>query len=188
MRRSLFLTLASFVALAPLPVAAEVASSTEGGFVSHNEVLVAASARAAWVAMLSPADWWNGDHTYSGNPVNLFVRAASGGCFCETIPGTGDDPHGEIEHMRVVYIAPYSTLRMSGGLGPLQSEAVTGVLTMTLAPAGDMTRITWDYVVGGYMRMPMAELAPLVDRVVGEQLFRLAAHLGHKVDPVMRRR
>ena len=33
------------------------------------------------------------------------------------------------------------TLRLSGGLGPLQSEAVTGVLTVTLAPEGEMTRI-----------------------------------------------
>ena len=89
--------------------------------------------------------------------------------------------------MRVIYVAPGSTLRMTGGLGPLQSEAVTGVLTMTLEPEGEMTRISWDYVVGGYMRMPMAELAPLVDQVVGEQLLRLAARLGTVMDPASRR-
>jgi hypothetical protein len=32
-------------------------------------------------------------------------------------------------------------------------------------------------VVGGFMRLPMTEMAPLVDRVVGEQLGRLAAKL-----------
>ena len=89
--------------------------------------------------------------------------------------------------MRVLYLAPGSTLRMTGGLGPLQSEAVTAVLTMTVKPEGEMTRISWDYVVGGYSRMPLTELAPLVDQVVGEQLLRLAAHLGQWVDPVGRR-
>jgi hypothetical protein len=33
----------------------------------------------------------------------------------------------------------------------------------------------------------MAELAPLVDQVVGEQLLRLATHLGTVMDPASRR-
>jgi hypothetical protein len=113
--------------------------------------------------------------------------ANAGGCFCERVPGKDGAPDGQIEHMRVIYVAPGSTLRMSGGLGPLQSEPVTGVLTMSLTPEGEMTKISWDYVVGGYMRMSMTELAPLVDQVVGEQLLRLAARLGTQVDPAPRR-
>ena len=165
--------LALALAAAPLPAAAEVTASSEGGFVSHNEVLVAASPGAAWDALVAPAGWWNGAHTYSGDPANMRIELKPGGCFCERVPETG----GEIEHMRVIYLTPGSTLRMSGGLGPLQSEAVTGVLTMTLKPDGEMTRIGWDYVVGGYSRMPLAELAPLVDQVIGEQLLGLAARL-----------
>ena len=81
--------------------------------------------------------------------------------------------------MRVLYIDPrVHTLRMTGALGPLQSEAVTGVLTMAVEPSGSGSKITWDYVVGGYMRMPVAQTATLVDRVIGEQLSRLAARLG----------
>ena len=76
--------------------------------------------------------------------------------------------------MRVVYVAPGSTLRMIGALGPLQSEAVTGVLTMTVTPAPAGLRIVWEYVVGGYMRHSMTQLAPAVDGVMGEQLGRLA--------------
>lgn len=186
MRHQLFFA-AALLAATPLPAAAEVTASSESGFVSHNEVLVDANAETAWDAMLSPAEWWNGAHTYSGDPANLVLRATTGGCFCEGIPSAADDPDGEIEHMRVIYMVPYSTLRMTGGLGPLQSETVTGVLTMTLAPDGEMTRISWDYVVGGYTRMPMAELAPLVDQVIGEQLLRLATRLGTKVDPAPRR-
>ena len=170
MRHSIVFALALLTAT---PTAAEVAASSESGFVSHNEALVDAS----------PAQAWNGEHTYSGDAANLTLSARAGQCFCETVPATG----GEIEHMRVIYVAPGSTLRMTGGLGPLQSEPVTGVLTMTLEPDGEMTRISWDYVVGGYMRTPIAEIAPLVDQVVGEQLLRLATRLGPVVDPVSRR-
>jgi hypothetical protein len=187
MRYQVSFALAAAFAAAPLPAAAEVAASSESGFVSHNEVLVRATQEEAWHEMLEPANWWNGAHTYSGDARFLVLRAATGGCFCEAIQSSGDDPDGEVEHMRVIYMAPYSTLRMSGGLGPLQSEAVTGVLTMTLEPDGEMTKISWDYIVGGYMRRPMAEIAPLVDQVVGEQLLRLATRLGTLVDPAPRR-
>jgi uncharacterized protein YndB with AHSA1/START domain len=180
---SLRVVIALALAAAPLPAAAEVAASSEAGFASHNEVLVTPGPQVAWDALVTPAEWWNGEHTYSGEPANLSIELVPGGCFCERVPESG----GAIEHMRVVNLAPGSTLRMTGALGPLQSEAVTGVLTMTLTPDGEKTRIAWDYVVGGYARMPLAELAPLVDQVIGEQLLRLAARLGSKVDPAPRR-
>ena len=183
MRHRLSIMLAATLALAPSGALAEVASATDSGFVSHNEVLVDAAPQAAWDAMVRPAEWWNSEHSYSGDAANMSLEVRPGACFCETIPGSG----GEIEHMRIIYAVPGSRLRMTGGLGPLQSEAVTGVLTMTLAAEGEMTRITWEYVVGGYMRMPMAEVAPLVDQVVGEQLLRLATRLGTQVDPAARR-
>ena len=78
----------------------------------------------------------------------------------------------------MLYAAPARGLRMSGGLGPLQSEAVEGTLTITLKPVDGGTRILWEYVVGGYMRQKVPELAPLVDKVLLEQLTRLAAKLG----------
>lgn len=178
MRRFRYLLLAG-LALAPLPLHAEVAASSEAGFVSHNEVLVRASPADAWAMMLRPGEWWNDEHTYSGDAANMTISAKAGQCFCELVPATG----GEVEHMRVIYVAPETTLRMVGGLGPLQAEAVTAVLTMALKPDGEMTRISWDYVVGGYARTPMRDYAPLVDKVVGEQLLRLAARLGTVVDP-----
>ena len=183
MRHRLSIMLAATLALAPSGALAEVASVTDSGFVSHNEVLVDAAPQAAWDAMVRPAEWWNSEHSYSGDAANMSLEVRPGACFCETIPGSG----GEIEHMRIVYVVPGSTLRLSGALGPLQSEAVTGILTMTLEPEGEMTRIRWDYVVGGYMRTPMGEMAPQVDRVVGEQLLRLATRLGAKIDPAARR-
>jgi hypothetical protein len=156
---------------------AEVTAATDAGFASHNQVEIAVSPEAAWQAMLQPGLWWNGEHTYSGSSANMSLDAVPGGCFCETIPAAGGARAGAIEHMRVIYIAPGSALRLTGGLGPLQPEAVTGVLTMTVEPAGEGAKIAWDYVVGGYMRMSMTELAPLVDQVMAEQLGRLGSHL-----------
>jgi len=183
MRHLISRTVAAAIAGVASPVAAEVTASSDAGFASHNEVLVAAEPQVAWEALVRPGSWWNGEHTYSGDSDNMRIEATPGGCFCEVIPASS----GEIEHMRVLYVVPGSTLRMSGGLGPLQSEAVTGVLTITLKPEGEMTRISWDYVVGGYMRTPMAQIAPIVDEVVGEQLLRLATRLGTVMDPAPRR-
>ena len=188
MRHRFFISLTAVLAFAPFPAAAEVAASSDSGFASHNEVLVDATPAEAWAAMTQPSQWWNGEHSYSGDAANMTLDGRAGGCFCEAVPGANGGPAGQIEHMRVIYVAPGSTLRLSGGLGPLQAEAVTGVLTMTVAADGEKSKISWDYVVGGYMRMPMAVLAPLVDGVVREQLLRLAARLGTTWDGVTRRR
>ncbi|MCA1661694.1 MAG: ATPase [Novosphingobium sp.] len=164
------------------PAAAEVVASSDAGFVTRAAVTVKVDPAAAWLALVAPNLWWNGEHTYSGDPANLYIDAQATGCFCEKLPLTKDAPSGarpgSIEHMHVIYAAPARVLRMSGGLGPLQSEAAEGTLTITLKPADGGTRILWEYVVGGYMRQKPAELAPLVDKVLLEQLTRLAAKLG----------
>ena len=87
---------------------------------------------------------------------------------------------GSIEHMHVVYADPQAgVLRMTGGLGPLQQDAAGGTLTVTLSPAGtpagEGTRIDWTYVVSGLVVLKPQEIAPLVDKVLGEQFERLAA-------------
>jgi hypothetical protein len=163
------------LALAPLPAAAEVAASSDAGFVSHNEATVIASPDTAFAALAKPDDWWNGEHSYSGDAANMTLEPVAGGCFCEKIPEGG----GSVEHMRVVYFDPrVRTIRLRGALGPLQGEALTGTLTMTVEPVGTGAKISWDYVVGGYARFSLQELAPAVDGVVAEQINRLAALLG----------
>ena len=166
------------LAIVASPAAAEVAAVSENGFVSHNVVEVPADPAAAWAMLARPGEWWNGQHSYSGSAANMTIDAVAGGCFCETIPAANGVAAGQVEHMRVLYLDPrLGTFRLAGALGPLQAEAVTRVLTMTVEPSAAGSRITWDYVVGGYMRTPVAGMAPLVDQVVGEQLTRLAARL-----------
>lgn len=173
MRHRSFLALASLCALMAAPASAEVIATSDNGFVSRHEVEVPVPPQEAWGLMLNPS-WWDPSHSYSGSAGNMSIEPVVGGCFCEIIPGEGGAAPSGVEHMRVIFIRPASTLRMTGGLGPLQAEAVTGVLTMTIAPGAGGSTIVWEYVVGGYMRPSMIGIAAAVDRVVGEQLSRLA--------------
>lgn len=167
----------------PVPLAqAEVSAQSEAGFVIKLAAEIPASKTEVWQALINPNKWWSAEHTYSGNAANLYLDAQATGCFCEKLPKPAGAPEGQrmgsAEHMHVVYADPQAgVLRMVGGLGPLQGEATHGTLTITLKPTDAGTRIEWVYVVGGYMRMNPEEMAPLVDKVLGEQLGRLAAFL-----------
>ncbi|HEV2748151.1 MAG TPA: SRPBCC family protein [Allosphingosinicella sp.] len=172
MRQSALLA-AGLAALAA-PASAEVKSAAPGGFEVESRAIVAANAAQTYAALGRIAEWWNGEHTYSGDAANLRLEARAGGCFCETIPKGG----GSIEHMRVVYAQPGVTLRLQGGLGPLQQYGVAGTLTWSLKPAANGTAITQTYVVGGYIPGGADKLAPMVDKVLAEQLGRLQKRLG----------
>ncbi|MEO5707509.1 MAG: hypothetical protein ABIT10_11780 [Alteraurantiacibacter sp.] len=156
---------------------AEVAASSDSGFVVAGEAEIAGHAPpAVWQALVQPGGWWNDDHSWSGHAANMTLDPVAGGCFCEAIPG---DAAGSVEHMRVVQARSGALLVMRGSLGPMQGEALTGVLTIALSPSADTTgtKFSWTYVVGGYARYPLTSLAPAVDGVVGEQMARLQAHL-----------
>jgi uncharacterized protein YndB with AHSA1/START domain len=160
------------------PAHGEVAAQSANGFVIKLGAQVAASPEQSWRMLIAPAQWWSKAHTYSQDAANLSLDPRSGGCFCERIPGDKGATRGGVVHMRVVYFEKAKALRLKGALGPLQSEAIEGTLTVTLKPEGAGTRIDWEYVVGGYMRFKPAEIAPAVDKVLGEQLASLAARLG----------
>lgn len=65
-------------------------------------------------------------------------------------------------------------MRLSGAFGPLQGEAVTGSLTIQIKKTPTGSAIRFDYVVGGYMRFKVADIAPAVDKVLAEQMVGLA--------------
>ena len=89
---------------------------------------------------------------------------------------------GSVEHMRVIFSQPGKVLRMQGALGPLQSEAVLGTLTVAIEPlkSGGGSKISFSYVVGGYMRYKTSEIAPAVDKVLGEQFKSLISPFAPK--------
>ena len=180
----------ALMALVAAPVSlarAEVAAQSPAGFVIKHSVDTAASKADAWQALITPNKWWSGEHTYNGDAANLYLDAQATGCFCEKLPKPADAPAGQrmgsAEHMHVVFADPHrGVLRMVGGLGPLQGEALHGTLTITLRPTAGGTRIEWVYVVGGNMQMDPEQIAPIVDKVLGEQLSRLAAMLAPAAD------
>ena len=177
--------------LAAFPAAAEVVASSETGFVIREIAEVSADPATTWQALIAPQNWWNKAHTFSGDSANLYLDAQGGGCFCEKLPlkdGAPGTRAGSVAHMRVVYADPGKALRMVGSLGPLQSEALIGTMTITLKPRGAGkpgeagTKIVMEYVVGGYMRYKTDEIAPAVDKVLAEQLAGLSASLGTSED------
>ncbi len=187
--RTAFAFLLAGAALPLSPAAAETAPLGELGFVSRHQAVVSATPRDVWLALISPSDWWQAEHTWSGDARNLTLTPQAGGCFCETIPEV-DEPgrftlQGSVEHMRVIQAYPEAAMRLQGALGPLQSEAVTGVLTIVISEADNGTRIVWEYVVGGAMRYDVPVIARAVDGVIGLQLTALAELLGAVETPAL---
>jgi hypothetical protein len=175
------------------PVArAEVVASSESGFVVRLASEVTAPAAEAWKSVLTPAQWWQSQHTFSGDAANLVLDSQVGGCFCEVLPRPEGAPPtqkpGGVQHMRVIYMEPPRALRLAGALGPLQSEALAATLTITVKPtdtaAGKGSRILFEYVVGGFMRYKVEDIAAAVDRMLAAQLASLSSKLGPVTAPV----
>ena len=165
-----------------VPATAKVVEQEDGAFVTRDSVMVTAAPREVWLALISPEKWWNKAHTFSGDSANLSLMPKAGGCFCERIPAEDSETviglEGSVEHMRVILSMPDQALRMRGNLGPLQSEPVNAVLTITMAKADEGTQITFEYAVGGYMRYEVPVISKAVDGVISQQMMGLAELLG----------
>jgi len=159
---------AAALALLAGTACAEVSGVSPSGFVVTHHAQVAAPPAQVFAAAGHPERWWNGEHTYSGDAANLSLVLSAGGCFCER---WGDN---SVEHARVLYVGRDRALRLSGGFGPLQALAVDAILTMTFAANDGHTTVQWVYRVSGNADAALDKLAGPVDRVLGEQLGRLA--------------
>ena len=161
---------------------AKVVETGAERFVTRDTASVKTAPLATWLALIKPGEWWNPQHSWSGDAKNMTLTPQGGGCFCERIPvgdtGNSSAMEGSARHAEVLQAFPMKVLRMRGGFGPLQGEPATGVLTITLKEVPGGTRILWEYNVGGPMRYKVAEIAPAVDAVMTEQLKRLQAYLG----------
>ena len=160
--------LAALVAAAAAPARAEVLTAAPDHFVVKEAATVAAPPPAVWQALTAGiGQWWSPDHTWSGNAANLSLDPRPGGCFCEKLPDGG------VRHMQVVYAKPPELLRLEGGLGPLQEQSLTGMMTWKLAPADKGCALEVVYRVAGAVDGGLATWAPLVDSVLGLQVVRL---------------
>jgi uncharacterized protein YndB with AHSA1/START domain len=148
---------------------AAVVRSAADGFVIEHTYRITAPPAAAWQVLLHPERWWPSDHTWSGSAANLSLVAEAGGCFCERWSD------GSAEHARVIHVRTNQLLRLDGALGPMQEMAVTGVLTVRLVPVDGGTEARVTYQVSGDASHQLAELAPVVDKVLGQQFGGFAA-------------
>jgi uncharacterized protein YndB with AHSA1/START domain len=146
---------------------AEVVDATPGGFEVKRTLTINAPPAKVYGALIAPAGWWN--HTFSGDPRNLYIEPKANGCWCERLPKS----KGRVAHMRVIYVEPGSLIRLQGGLGPMQQTGAMGNLTWSVAAKGGATEVTWTYDVGGYMKGGLAPMAGAVDGVFAEQMGRL---------------
>lgn len=164
-KRQILGTLAAL--LLATSASAEVVDQSPAGFEIRHVATLNASQAKVRAAILDVANWWNSNHTWSGDAKNLSIDFQTG-CFCERLKD------GYVRHMTVVY-ADKGALRLLGGLGPLQSTGATGHLVFLFEAAGpDKTQLTVTYDVGGYAKGGLAEVwARPVDGVLGEQVGRL---------------
>lgn len=143
------------------------------GFVVQEELAINAPPQKVYEILLGKVgEWWNPEHTYSGDSKNLSIEQKPGGCFCEKLPKGGG-----VEHMRIVYLSPGDTVVMSGALGPLQTSGLAGAMTWQMSSADGGTKLKLRYVVGGYMPSGFDQIAPGVDAVLTEQLNRLKLYV-----------
>lgn len=175
------LSIAAVLTALSTPAFAEVKTSTDTGFNIVHITEVAAAPDVVWKRLIAPKDWWSKAHSWSGSSDGFYIDAQAGGCFCELFQEKGADSKvkttGSVEHMRVIFAQPGKVLRMQGALGPLQSEAMLGTLTVAMVATkdGKATKLSFSYVVGGHMRYKVSEIAPAVDKVLGEQFKNLVS-------------
>jgi hypothetical protein len=168
--------------LCAAPATAKVIDQSDIGFSVAHMAHVAATPADVWAMLRSPQKWWSKEHSWSGDAANLWLDSQAGGCFCEKLPDSGAGL-GSVQHARIVFAKPGQMLRLSGAFGPLQNEALAGTLTIQIKETPTGSAIRFDYVVGGYMRFKVGDIAPAVDAVIGEQLVGLTTALGGALPP-----
>ncbi|MEM9388062.1 MAG: SRPBCC domain-containing protein [Pseudomonadota bacterium] len=163
--RGIFVTAAGL--LGALLADAEVVTSGDTHFRLHQEGVSPLPPAQLWQRLTDPASWWHPDHTYSGVVSNLSLDLTAGGLWREDWDG-GSVAHGEV---LLVYAA--RELRLNAPFGPLQGVGAHVVWSITLAPEGEGTRVTFDEVASAAPGAALDELAGAVDLVKDEAMRRL---------------
>jgi hypothetical protein len=162
--------MAALMIVLPAAALASVVNSSPQEFTIKHTSQVRGTTSAAYQAFTAQiGSWWDPAHSYSGQASNISLDARANGCLCEKLPS-----NGSVTHMTVTFADPGKLLRMNGGLGPLQSMAATGVMTVTFTTIPGGTRVEITYAVGGQPSQGLDKLAPAVDQVLGGQWERFS--------------
>ena len=124
--------------LTPAFARADVADSAATGFTVKYAATIQAPPQQVYGRLVhNVGDWWNSMHTFSGDAHNLTIDDKPMGCFCEKLPGGGG-----VRHMEIINVDPGKKLVLTGALGPLQSMAATGSMTIQLSAASGGTKVS----------------------------------------------
>ena len=76
----------------------------------------------------------------------------------------------------MTYVKPGEAMTLTGALGPLLAQAVTGVMTVKAERIAGGSRVTIDYRATGFVEGDGARFAPLVDAMLADQARRFRAY------------
>jgi len=149
------------------PAQAAVLKSAPDGFVSESSAVIGERPDRVWRALTSWSKWWDKAHSYSGKAGAIQLDARGGGQLLERWD------KNSVQHAVVLTAVAPSSLRLSGGFGPLQSLPVNAILEFTMRAEGTGTRLTMTYRVAGTAASNLDTLAVPVDSVMTEGFGRL---------------
>ena len=180
------------------PAAAEVLNAGDHGFEVQNSVNLVVPQEQAYANFGQIGQWWNKEHTYSGDSKRMSLQMRPGGCFCEPL-----DNGGGIEHMRVTFVQPGERVLLTGSLGPLLYEATTGVMDVKFERIAGGARVTMNYRAAGFAKgiayeCRAARARPAAATANHARAFRRrrdtvhrhkrdAQSVGHRLRPIRRR-
>jgi len=172
------LSLLLLLTLLTVTAHADVLTAAEDQFSIRIAVTVPTDRATAYRHFLNVGAWWNGDHTWFGNPSGLYIEPFANGCFCEK---NGDRT---ALHMTVSYVDPTNQIKMIGGLGPLQGLGLHGAMSFNFKSlTDDTTEVTHYYRVLGNVPEDLIELAPIVDSVQQLQMNSLENFIKKETSP-----
>lgn len=155
-----------------LPVNAGVERADAHSALITHRIELEGSVSDSWQLLIEPSQWWNSDHTWSGDARNMQLDPRAGGCWCEI---WGDS---SVEHGRIIRAEPNKHLRLQGGFGPLQGMPVFAVMDFSLSEIEGKTVLNFRYEFSGPSSAQLDQIAPAVDSVMATQLSQLKLKLG----------
>ena len=161
--------IASGLLLATIASSAQTAviKSAPDGFVSDSSAVIGVKPARMWRALTNWSNWWDKAHSYSGKAEAIHLDPRGGGLLLERWD------KNSVKHAVVLSAVAPSSLRMSGGFGPLQALPVNAILEFSLRGEGSGTRLTMTYRVAGTAANNLDTLAVPVDSVMSEGFSRL---------------
>lgn len=149
------------------PAQAAVIKSAPDGIVSESSAVIGVKPARMWRALTNWSNWWDKAHSYSGKAEAIHLDPRGSGLLLERWD------KNSVQHAVVLSAVAPSSLRMSGGFGPLQALPVNAILEFSLRGEGSDTRLTMTYRVAGTAANNLDTLAVPVDNVMSEGFSRL---------------